>query len=42
MRMILPFTATNAANFAELRALGQDGIALLLLELLTGPWARTS
>jgi hypothetical protein len=42
MRMNLSLPADNAAKFADVRAFGQGDTAPLLLELLTGPWARLS
>jgi hypothetical protein len=42
MRMTLPSSAIKLAKSADVRALGQNENALLLLELLTGPWARLS
>jgi hypothetical protein len=42
MSTILPRNAIKLAEFADENTLGRDCAALLLLELLTSPWARMS
>jgi hypothetical protein len=42
MRMISPLSVSISANIADMMALAHRDRAALLLELLTGPWARMS